>query len=88
MRVAVDGVEHCVKRPMTPRQEAAFGDLAYNVGVSRFCSSSVARKFNAGDTQGACDALLLYVKADGKVLKGLQRRRAQERALCLQPATR
>lgn len=84
MRRAMDGVERCIDKPMTPAQAAAFGDLAYNVGTGAFCRSSVARKFNRGDVAGACDALLLYVHADGKVLPGLVKRRHAERGLCLQ----
>lgn len=83
MAVVRARVDACIDRPMTVGQESAFTDLAYNVGWPTFCRSSVARKFNAGDTAGACNALLLYNKAAGKVLKGLQLRREAERALCM-----
>ncbi len=53
--------------------------LAYNVGVSAFTKSTLVRKFNAGDVQGAAD----QSNAGGKPLKGLRRRRAAERALFL-----
>jgi len=43
----------------------------------------MARKANAGDLRGACDALLLWNKAGGQVVRGLDRRRQAERALCL-----
>ena len=83
MGIALAGVRSCVHLPMTAGQMSAFSDIAYNIGVSRFCRSSIARKFNAGDTAGACRALLLYDKADGKVLRGLRLRRQEEYKLCI-----
>lgn len=79
----IPGVEKCITRPMPDSRKASFVSLAYNVGVETFCKSSVARKYNAGDDQGACDAMLLYVKARGITLPGLVKRREQERELCL-----
>lgn len=32
-------------------------DLAFNVGVGAFCGSTAARRFNAGDLAGGCEAL-------------------------------
>jgi lysozyme len=43
----------------------------------------VARHLNAGRIKQGCDALLLYNKAGGRVLKGLVNRRAQEHEWCL-----
>jgi lysozyme len=57
--------------------------LAYNIGHGGFCKSSIARNLNAGNRKAACDAFRLYIKADGKVLKGLVNRRESERTLCL-----
>lgn len=79
----IPGVERCISRPLSDTRKAAFVSFAYNVGVDTFCKSSIARKYNAGDTAGACDALLLYTKAKGITLPGLVKRREQERALCL-----
>jgi lysozyme len=63
-------------------QLAAAVSLAYNIGVQRYCTSTVAKRFRAGDLKGGCAAIPLYNKAGGKVLPGLVRRRAAERALC------
>lgn len=79
---AATGVQACVRAPMTSYQWAAYTSLAFNVGVTAFCRSSVARKANAGDTAGACAAIELYVYAGGKRVQGLANRRAAERALC------
>lgn len=62
---------------------AAFGSLAFNIGESRFCSSTVAKRFRAGDYRGACGAIPMWRLAGGKVVKGLVRRRTAEEALCL-----
>ena len=71
----------------TDNQFGAMVSLAYNIGPGAFAKSSICRKFNAGDIQGAADAFLLYNKAGGKVLNGLVRRRYAERALFLSSAT-
>jgi len=103
------GIARCVPLvSMTDGQRVAFVDAAYNIGVGNFCGSSMARRANAGDLAGACDALLAWNKvkiwrpvigpdgkpvkgADGKVVmrqvleevRGLTRRRAAERELCM-----
>jgi len=63
----------------------AFLSLAYNIGPGAFAKSSALRKFNAGDKAGAANAILLWNKAGGKFMKGLERRRAAERRLFLTP---
>jgi lysozyme len=78
-----EGVERCVKRPMNDGQRTAFVSLAYNIGTGAFCKSTAVRRFNDGDEAGACDAILRFNKAGGKVWTGLQRRREAERKLCL-----
>lgn len=82
-----EGVMACVHVPLTDGQMVAFTDLAYNVGVANFCGSSVARKTNAGDKRGGCDAILMWDKArvNGQlvVVRGLQLRRQADREYCL-----
>lgn len=85
-----DGIESCVKRPMSDDTYVAFLSLAYNVGVGSkahpgFCQSSVVRQFNAGNGRAACDAMLAFNKGGKprRVLPGLVRRRQEERAQCL-----
>lgn len=64
------------------REGAAFVTLAYNIGVAGFCKGGVAKAAQASDYAGACAKMSAYVKAKGKVLKGLVDRRAYERAIC------
>lgn len=63
--------------------------FAYNVGANAYCASTTARRFNAGDLRGACRAINeaddgrpQWVTARGRVLPGLVKRRAEERAIC------
>ncbi|ALX12058.1 glycosyl hydrolase [Burkholderia cepacia JBK9] len=70
-------------------QLAAAVSFAYNVGAGAYCGSTTAKRFNAGDWKGACRALneadngrQQWVTAGGRVLPGLVKRRAEERALC------
>lgn len=72
----------CIHVPITDAQRAAFLSFAFNVGTGAFCSSTLARKLNAGDTAGACAELSRWTKAGGRELPGLVKRRAAERALC------
>ena len=66
-----------------PHQLAAATSLAYNIGPNAYCRSTVARRFNSGDWRAACHAFGMWVKAGGKTLPGLVRRRADEMNLCL-----
>ena len=69
--------------PVGAHEVAALLSLAYNIGASALRSSTLLRKFNAGDRQGAADQFLRWNKAQGKVLPGLTARRQRERALFL-----
>lgn len=62
---------------------AASISLSYNIGTSAFCRSSAARMFNAGKWAAGCDAMLLWNKAGGRVVRGLVNRREAERKLCM-----
>lgn len=67
--------------PTTQSQFDAMVSLAYNIGADAFAGSTVCRRHKAGDYKGAADAFGMWVKNDGKVMKGLVRRRAAEAAL-------
>lgn len=56
----------------------AMVSLAYNIGVKAFAGSTVLRKHNAGDYDGAAAAFLMWSKQNGKTLNGLLRRRKAE----------
>jgi lysozyme len=59
----------------------AIVDFCYNLGVGRLQTSTLKRKINAGDWEGAKEQLMLWTKGGGKVLPGLLKRRTAECAL-------
>ena len=76
-------VSRALTRAPSQNQFDAFVSLCYNIGESAFSRSTAVKLFNAGDIPGAANAILLWRKAGGKVLPGLENRRADERALFL-----
>ena len=60
---------------------AALADFCYNLGVGRLKASSLRRRVNAGDWDGARVELLKWVRAGGRTLPGLVRRREAEAVL-------
>lgn len=76
-------VKRCAPVPMHQHEFDAYVSLTYNIGPSAFCNSTVARRLVMLDYQGACDAILMWNKAGGRVLKGLVKRREAERRQCL-----
>jgi len=61
-----------------PRVLAASISLAYNIGARGYCRSTAARKFNAGDIVGGCNAFMLWDHP-----REIIGRRKQERDLCI-----
>lgn len=76
-------VNNLVKVPLSQNQFDALVSLAYNIGTDAFAGSTLLKKLNAKDYQGAADQFPLWNKGGGKVLNGLVRRRTAERALFL-----
>lgn len=73
-----------IKTPISVKEEAAYLSFTYNVGVGAFSKSTLLKKLNKGDRLGACEQLLRWNKAGGKVLNGLTKRRQTERDLCVE----
>lgn len=59
----------------------AIVDFCYNLGVGRLQTSTLKRKINQQDWEGAIEQLKLWVRGGGKVLRGLVIRRDAEAAL-------
>jgi len=78
-----------VKTVMTENEFSALVCLVYNIGVGNFTGvktgkpSTVLMKLNANDKAGAAAAFGMWVKAGGKVLPGLVKRRESEKQLFL-----
>ncbi|ENO8657295.1 lysozyme [Yersinia enterocolitica] len=76
-------IDRIVNVPMSDFRKAALASFGYNVGITAMTNSTMVKKLNRGDTSGACDELRRWIKAGGKVWKGLVNRREVERELCL-----
>lgn len=61
----------------------ALVSFSFNVGLGTLQRSTLRQKHNRGDYEGAADEFLKYCKAGGKVLRGLENRRKDERSLYL-----
>jgi len=59
----------------------AIVDFCYNLGTGRLQTSTLKRKINAQDWDGAKEELMKWNKGGGKVLAGLTKRRTAECAL-------
>lgn len=83
------GMRACLTNPdaIPEKSYVAFLSLSYNIGTRAFCGSTVARRANAGDIKGACEAIPAWNRAGGRVVKGLVNRRAEELRICRQGIT-
>ena len=68
---------------LTQGQFDALVSFSFNVGLGTLQRSTLRQKVNRGDMAGAAEELLKYCMAGGKILKGLQNRRIDERAVFL-----
>ena len=73
-----EAVETSVKVPLQQHQFDALYSLCFNIGGTNFAKSTVVKKINANDMQGAADAILMWNKPEVLV-----NRRKRERALFL-----
>lgn len=80
---AEDAVNKHVKVALTQNQFDALVSFTFNVGASAFAASTLLRLLNTGDYTGAANQLLRWNKQKGVVLKGLTKRREEERKLFL-----
>jgi len=70
---------------LNPNQQASVMSLVHNVGGDAFSKSQAFQHLKGGNLEGfaheAFDPTVGFVKAGGKVIKGLQNRRRKERDL-------
>lgn len=83
LRKFENGVRDVVDVPLNSNQFSALVSFAFNVGVGALSNSTLLRKLNNRDYQGAANEFPRWVKAGGRTLQGLVRRRDAERALFL-----
>lgn len=83
LMVSEYAIERAVKPLLNDNQFSALASFVFNVGAGKFGQSTLLKKLNAGDVNGAADEFLKWNKGGGKVLPGLVKRRAAERDLFL-----
>lgn len=75
------GVEYFVKVPLKQPHFDALVLFAYNVGMGALASSTLLKRLNKKDYEGAGKELLRWNKVNGVVVQGLANRRAKEKEL-------
>ena len=81
----VEDMEKNINVLINKNQFLALISLRYNIGGPQFNSSTLLRKLNAEDYQGAADEFSKWRIADGVINQGLVARRAREKSLFLKP---
>ena len=77
------GVAQFCPVPLTQGMYDSLVSFSFNVGPGTLQRSTLRQKLLRGDKAGAAEELLKYCLAGGKILKGLQNRRIDERAMFL-----
>ncbi len=80
-----DGVRGFLRRDLSENQFSALVSFAFNVGLGALRSSSVLKAVNKGDFEAVPRRLNLWIKGGGRILPGLQKRRAAEGNLFMMP---
>ena len=76
----------CKMLPNVPLRQCEFDALvsfSFNLGLGTFQRSTIRQALLRGDKEAAMESLVKYCKAGGKILKGLQNRRLDEKRLFL-----
>jgi lysozyme len=76
-------IARCVTAPVSVGEAAALADFFFNVGGQKACASTLVRHLNAGNRAAAAAEFPKWKYSNGKVMPGLVKRRAAERALFL-----
>lgn len=84
---AAGHVDYLVQPKLAANQLGGLGSFIFNLGAGAFASSTLLRRLNAGDFVGAEAEFPRWVRADGRVLDGLVRRREAELRLFRTPDT-
>ncbi|MDE9454177.1 lysozyme [Xenorhabdus bovienii] len=74
-------IQRIVKVPLTQGQFDALCSFIFNLGIDNFIHSTLLKKLNLADYQGAAEEFLKWDRADGRVLADLRIRRASEQKM-------
>jgi lysozyme len=84
-------LKKCVTVPLHQHEYDAYVSLAYNIGPTAFCGSTLVKRLNASDYRGACSEILRWRFYQGKdcsldenkrLCGGIWTRRMQESSQC------
>jgi len=78
-----NGVESLINVDLNQNQFDALVCFAFNVGLGNLQASTLRRKLNRSDYNGAANEFPKWRRAGGRVLKGLVKRRNDEKVLFL-----
>ena len=78
LKEAEEAVNKLVKVDLTQDQFDALVSFTFNLGAGNLQQSTLLKKVNAGDTEGAAQEFQKWNRAGGKVLVGLTKRRLGE----------
>jgi len=83
IKIPVNFINNKVKVKLYQNEFDALLSLVYNIGVGNFGSSTLLKTLNQELYKEAADQFLVWRKAGGKVVRGLEIRRAKEQHLFL-----
>jgi lysozyme len=83
VRHSEKAIRKLVKTELTENMFSSLCSFIYNVGSGNFQKSTMRMKLNRGQYESAADEYPKWRKAGGRIIKGLVRRRKQERELFL-----
>lgn len=78
-----NGVMKMLKVNVTQNQFDSLVSFSYNLGLGSLQSSTLLKKLNCYDKQGAGKEFIKWTKSNGLVLQGLLKRRLEEQYLFL-----
>ena len=81
LQVFAQAVKQLVKVPLNDNQFSALLSFTYNLGVGALEKSTLLKKLNEGSYGAAQAEFLKWIRAGGKILPGLVRRRGEEAEL-------
>ena len=81
LQMADRAISKLVTAPLEQEQFDALASFVYNLGIGSLAHSTLLKKVNACDWDGAASEFMEWTHAGGKVLEGLVRRRAAESRL-------
>lgn len=76
-------IRQCVRVPLHQHEYDAYVSLAYNIGSSAFCTSTLVRLLNQEQYEDACRQILRWDRFKGQPLRGLTIRRQSEFSQCM-----